>query len=161
MSNLVRRDPLFSDFDTLREEMMFPIETQFNKIFDSFFNQKGLLDSVKATNGYPKLDAFKENDQFKIRVAIPGVEKDKIQLDCTDNVLTISGSMSEEYRTSNDTTKSFVRELYKNKFSRKVMLPDYTVGEPEAILKNGILTLSWKCKPSEIPKSKCIAIKEE
>ena len=42
-------------------------------------------------NWQPKVDIVKENGHFKLTAEFPGVEKDDIQVDVRENVLTLRG----------------------------------------------------------------------
>ena len=72
----------------------------------------------------------------------------------------ISGQMSEEFQ-SPEGSKYFAKELRKSHFLREVALPKELEGDPKAIMKAGILTLSWKV-PQLVeakPTTKLIEIK--
>lgn len=138
----------------LKEDVFFPIEQQFNQFFNEFFKGSSLLDGVKATSGYPRMDVSVNSDNLTIKVAVPGMKAEDIQVEVLpDGTLKLSGQMAEEYRSPPD-SKVYVSELRKSKFSRHITLPDWVEGEPEASLKDGILVLKWKTKnkPKELPK---------
>jgi HSP20 family molecular chaperone IbpA len=74
------------------------------------------------------------------------------------NTVRISGQVSEEHRVNNE-SKYYFREIHKSRFSREIVLPNYIEGEPEAALKDGILTLKWKHNAKKLPKTKKIDVK--
>jgi HSP20 family molecular chaperone IbpA len=151
-----------------REDFFFPLQKEFDKLFDEFFGPKRLpsiLNSVKSRSGYPKLDILVTDGKFRIEVAIPGVEPDDIKVevlqdpDAPQRMLRLTGRMSHDYQYSNDTDYCY-RELTRAKFQRVICLPDEVRGDPEAVVKNGMLTLTWTLdkKPFEATK---IPIKKE
>lgn len=147
-----------------RNDFLFPIENHFNKLFDSFFNDanlKGFKDSLKATQGYPKMDILEDDGRLWIKVAVPGMNLEDLKVEVEENgLVTISGKMSEEHNAEDNVTYH-VRELRHSQFKRVIQLPDYIEGDPEAGLKEGLLTLSWKIKPEEQPPpKKLIEIRE-
>lgn len=154
--NLVRRDT----FPILRDDFFFPIEQQFNKMFDDFFGKNS---SIKASHGYPKMDVVQEDGNLVVKVAIPGVAPSDIQVEVQEGTLKISGKMSEEHQ-SGEGSSYYVKELKKGSFVRHLTLPGWVKSDPEAVLKNGILRLSWalpKEEKVEPEKPRLIEIKTE
>jgi len=144
-----------------RDDFFAPIEQQFDKFFDGFFNNHSLLDGAKSNTGYPKLDVVQDGDYWKIKAALPGVDIKNVNVEIEDDGLVkISGEMSQEYQTQNRDSHYFVKELHKSKFSRSLKLPKYIQGDPTASMKNGILTLSWHNPVKTVSSSKRIAISD-
>ena len=140
-----------------RDDVFFPLQTQFDRFFNDFFHDNKILNVVKSTSGYPKMDIIEEKDKFIVRIAIPGVNPKNIKVEMLNDAVKIYGKMEEEYKSSEDAIY-YVRELHKSQFSRSVALPDYIKGEPIADCKNGILTLTWTCCVDEEEKPKLIKI---
>jgi HSP20 family molecular chaperone IbpA len=162
MSTNLRNGSVFhSDFPALREDFFFPIEQHFNQIFNDFFG-KNSLNSVVAKSGYPKMDVGVEGTQFVVRVALPGLEEKDVQVELTpERILRIGGQMSDEFQ-SPEGSRYWAKELRKSEFLREVALPKDLEGDPSAMMKAGILTLSWDLpkKPEEKkPRTKLIEIK--
>lgn len=154
-----------------RNDFLFPIEHQFNQLFDQFFQRdlKGLKDTLKSTQGYPKLDILEDEGNLYIKVAVPGMKLNDVAVvllqDGNDKLVEISGKMNEEYGPVDEASATyFVRELRRSAFKRVIRLPDYVKGDPEAELKDGILSLIWSlpqetdrlmdCKRVEIKEGK-------
>ena len=131
---------------TTRDDFLFPIESQFNKIFDQFFTNGPVKDSLKAGVGYPKMDVTEDDENLTIRVAVPGLKLDDIDVvldnSASNPQLTISGRTV--HAQSNTKTKYFVKELRSSSFKRTLLLPEYAKNDPEAFLEDGILTLRWQ-----------------
>lgn len=167
-TNLIAR-PLsnLADFSLLRDDLFFPVQETFDRFFHDFFNTSA-LDSVKGRNGYPKMEVGIEGETWVVRCAIPGVREEDllVQVDETNKntrLLRVQGQMAEEYQ-SPEGAQYFVRELRKSKFIREIVLPNGLVGDPEAVIKDGVLTLRWKKPPQDGEGSaavKRIAIKKE
>lgn len=160
-----------------REDFLFPLQKEFDKLFDEFFGPKrlpSLLNSVKSRSGYPKLDILVTDGKFRIEVAVPGVEPDDLRIEILyesdsnrfgidesqSRMVRITGRMSHDYQYPNDTDYVF-RELTRAKFQRIVRLPDEVKGDPEAIVKNGMLTLTWKLEKPQEAEAKLVPIKKE
>ena len=134
-----------------REDFLFPLQKEFDKLFDTMFGPKRLpsfLNSIKVHSGYPKLDVLVTDGRFRIEAAVPGVipEDLKVEIlpgDRGERVLRISGKMAHDYQYSNNTEYQY-RELTRVKFQRVISLPDGVKGDPEAVVQNGMLTLTWQ-----------------
>lgn len=161
-----------------REDLYFPLQQQFDKLFDELFGPKRLpsfLNSVKRS-GYPKLDILVTDGRYRIEAAVPGVEPDDLKIEILQEhdvpkmfgidaprhrLLRLTGRMSHDYQYSNDTDYHY-RELTRAKFQRVILLPDEVSGDPEAVIKNGMLTLTWKLeKPLGEGEAKLIPVKKE
>lgn len=132
-----------------KEDMLLPLEETFHKFFDDFFSE-GLAqvkNKSKNHSDYPKMNIEKREDELVLTAALPGMDSDDLNVEVSsDNVLTISGKMSSEYKSPEDSQYS-LRELRQSAFRRSVKLPDNVNGDPEAVLKDGILQLRWNLKP--------------
>lgn len=141
-----KKSPLIMDITDYRNDFAFPIEQAFNKFFDDFTSNS--RNSIISAGGYPKLDVNIDDNYWIITAAVPGLGEDDLSVDVerVDNshIVKISGRIAEEYRYEDTSSKTIHKELHKSKFIRSVTLPEYVDGEPEATLKDGILTLKWK-----------------
>ncbi len=160
-----------------REDLFFPLQQQFDKLFDELFGSKRLpsfLNSVKSRSGYPKLDILVTDGKYRIEVAVPGVEPDDLKIEVLQEeesapfgidgpkhrLLRLTGRMSHDYQYSNETDYHY-RELTRAKFQRVIRLPDEVRGDPEAVVKNGMLTLTWSLEKPLEAEAKLIPIKKE
>jgi HSP20 family molecular chaperone IbpA len=150
-----------------REDFMFPLQKELDKLFDTMFEPKrlpSLLNSVKTHSGYPKLDVLVTDNRYRIEAAVPGVDSANLKVEIlpgegAERLLKISGRMSKDYLYSNDTSYQY-RELSRSKFQRVVSLPKEVQGDPEATIQNGMLTLTWELpKDQKDQKVKEIAVK--
>jgi HSP20 family molecular chaperone IbpA len=175
--NLIRsflNVPLKNHLPTLRDDLFFPLEQSFDDFFQNFFSESS-LDTIKGKSGYPRLEAGVEGNHWVVRAAVPGVSYDSLNVEIEEKpnptasttyeqktlepvrVLRISGKMSEEYESPKD-AKLYRKELRKSSFSREMNLPYEAEGQPEASLKDGILTLKWKLKSKEEPRTNTVKV---
>ncbi len=98
---------------------------------------------------------FKEtDDEYILKVELPGLEKDDVQISLEQNVLTIRGEKKEE---DVDENESFHRkEIRYGWFERSFNLPgDINEKKIDAKMKNGVLTIrvpkEESAKPKRIP----------
>jgi HSP20 family protein len=133
-----------------REDFFSPFETAIDRMVDDVFGND-FLEGLKGAR-FPKLNALERDGQWVIQAGVPGVKADDLEVEVAEGVLTISGKMvcEEEEKEVN----YFVRELSSKAFRRQIRLPDTIEGDPEATLKDGLLTLSWKLKKEVLEEAK-------
>ena len=101
-----------------------------------------------------------EGEDFVISVNVAGVEPEDLKIETQEDVLRISGCSHAEIKE--DGVTYYIKELTQKQFCREVKLPDYVEGDPEAVVKNGILTLKWEIRRQRVtPKTKTITVKQE
>ncbi len=112
--------------------------------FEDLFNQ-----FLTEGNGGPLGEAMSaamdvaESDQaFEVKMDLPGVKADDVDIQIDNNTLTVKGRRSEE-KEEQDDDKHFHRiERYSGSFSRSVLLPG-SINEDETIaeFKDGVLNI--------------------
>lgn len=140
--------------------------SQVNKELDQIFNQvfNGHYFADKKSKGYPLMDVIRKEDSLICQFTVPGVQLEDILLDITDEesgrYLSICGKLSPEY-SDFDSNEYQIKELSSQEFRRVLRLPDdVSKEEPLAVLRNGILTLTFVLitVPQNEPESQKIKI---
>lgn len=133
-----------------REELMFPVEQAFNKFFDDFFNSNP-LSKIKSNSGYPRMNVYEADDKFVVTLSVPGMKDEDLDVEIDHNRnLLIRGKKSESYQ-SPEGAVHYVKELHQSSFERSLHLPEHVLGDPAALMKDGILELTWTA-PSKKPE---------
>jgi HSP20 family protein len=146
MSNLVRWDP-FREMMALRKGM--------DRLFDE------MLESPQwPTEGMGEhrlaLDVTEKEDRFVVKASLPGINPDDLEINLTDNILTIKGEVRQEEEKEGE--KYHLRERRYGRFVRSLTLPvSVNDRQCEATYENGVLTL--ELPKSEEAKPKRISIK--
>ncbi len=105
----------------------------------------------------PALDVHEDNDGYTIRVELPGMKREDIEVSLQDGALVISGERKTE--TVKDDTEVHRQERSYGKFSRTLTLPTTVSGDKvKAAYKDGILTVTLP--KAEEAKPKQIAVGE-
>ena len=92
----------------------------------------------------PLVDMIDRGDRYNLRLEIPGIDKDKIQLNATEDAIEISGEQSEE--ESNEGHNYIYNERSYKSFYRSIPIPEEILpSKISARMNNGILQI-------EIPK---------
>ena len=131
-----------------RNDLFAPVEQEFNKFFDEFFGGKKSLDA--GATKFPRMDAYESDGHLVMQFSVAGTEKDDLEIDVSRSgdrhYLTVSGKMASEADLGED-THYHVKELRRSSFRRGMYLPDNVESpDPDAVLRNGILTLKWKLR---------------
>lgn len=114
---------------------------------------------IAAYSRAPAVDIVQRDNEYQINVDVPGVKKEDIKVNLTENrrgqkVLTVSGERKEEV-SKEDKDKGYTsrRSMY-GKFSRSLALPENSDAKPESIQakqENGVLKITIP-KLKEPPK---------
>lgn len=104
----------------------------------------------------PALDVQEDKDGYTIRVELPGMKREDIDVSIQANALVISGERKSE--TIKDDVEVHRQERYFGKFSRALTLPTAVAGDKvKANYKDGILTVTLpkaeEAKPKQITVS--------
>jgi HSP20 family protein len=113
----------FTTFDPFARDF----QRQVDRLTRHAFGQAG---------GMP-LDVVRHENDVTLRLDVPGIDPEQIEVTVDRGILTISGKREEE-RTEND--KFFVRERTMGTFTRRMRLPESLNAEAvEASYANGVL----------------------
>ena len=88
----------------------------------------------------PKVDIFEEGDNFVVKAEIPGMKKEEIEVNLTDDMVIISGEKKKEEKVEK---KDYYRlERSFGSFSRSFRLPKAVQNDKaKAVFKDGVLEL--------------------
>lgn len=123
---------------------MVGIRDAISGMFDDFFSGRPLLSSrfAQPASGYgwtPAVDIRETDEAFLIRAALPGVEKEDLNLEVKDNTLVLSGQLKAENGQEDGWLR---RELPAGQFYRAFNLAaEVEPAKVNAGLKNGILEI--------------------
>jgi HSP20 family protein len=107
--------------------------------------------SLETRDWAPVVDILETENEFILRVELPGVEKDDVQVSIDNRILTIKGEKKKD-----DKDKKVHRtECRYGSFVRNFTLPqDVDMDKVEANCKNGVLSLTLtkmeQAKPKQI-----------
>ena len=108
------------------------------------------------TGWSPALDVAEDKDVYTVRVELPGLKRQDIQVSLQDGALVISGERQEE--KISEGTEVHRRERFYGKFQRALTLPEPVAADKvKADYKDGVLTISLpkteEAKPKKIDVS--------
>lgn len=89
----------------------------------------------------PVVDVFEKDDAIELRAELPGVKPEQIELDVTDNVLTLSGERKLEHEDEREGYRRIERSY--GQFSRSFTLPpNIDKDNIKAEMNDGVLRLT-------------------
>ncbi len=140
------KDPFFnSGFDSWDPfEEMDQIQNVMNRMFRDSFNRgpRGNGFARQNMSYEPDLDMQETADAYLIRLDLPGVEKDKINVKIQNNVLMISGERKSEKEENAQNGGYYRMESSFGSFMRSFPIPtDADSNGMTAESKNGVLTI--------------------
>jgi len=106
----------------------------------------------------PQIEVLHNNEQFMVRADLPGLTKDDVKVELTDDLLTISGARKEE---NEEKREGFYRsERSYGSFYRQIPLPEGAKTEKAAAtFQNGVLEVTIPA-PKVEPSTRKLEIKE-
>jgi HSP20 family protein len=164
-SQMERREPgrpghPFSMLDRFAEEM--------DRVFEDFgfgrswltprwgrsWSNAGLSNAMWS----PQIEVSQRNNELTVRADLPGIKKDDIHVELTDNDLTISGERRQEQETEREGL--FRSERVYGSFSRTIPLPEGAMtDQAKAAFKNGVLEITIPAPP-QATRGRRLEIKE-
>jgi HSP20 family protein len=145
MANIIRWDPL-REMTGMRDVM--------DRIMDDGFHRPfgGMWD----VDSNPTMDLYPTADSVVVKMGLPGVKPEDIQISVANGVLSVRGEVKEEKEEKEKTYH--LRERRYGSFSRSVSLPsNVSADKSDAEFENGILTLTLP--KAEEAKAKTIIVK--
>jgi len=103
-------------------------------------------------------DVIDEGNQFRVKMDVPGIKKNEVKLNVTDNSLEVS---AEHKEASEEKKKNYLRkERSQVSYYRSLPLSEKIIaGKVMAKLTDGVLDITMpKSKPTEIQKKKSISV---
>lgn len=160
---LARMTPEFSPFGLMRRftkdmERLFEDFEGFR--FPSFLNRDlfPLGTEFKEFDWMPQIEVLKSNGDLMVKADLPGLTKDDVKVELTDEALTISGERKEE---KEEKREGFYRtERNYGRFYRQIPLPEGAkTDKANAVFTNGVLEVKIPVAKAESQARK-LEIKE-
>lgn len=132
----------------------------FNRFFDEAFwdpfrlFESSFMPTLQSSQQFAlPVDVSETDKEIVIEADIPGFDPKSINVDVSNNVLTISGKQEEKSESKDKKWHRRERSYSYAEFQRQILLPDYADGsKAECKAKNGMLTVTIPKKPEAEPK---------
>jgi HSP20 family protein len=111
----------------------------------STWDDEDILPTTSSNN----LDVYETGNEVVVKANIPGVSKDKVEITFEKGVLWVRGEEEKEEKEEKKYYHKAVRS-----FSYKVAVPGNIdmKAEPEAVIDNGVVMVTFKKAEEEKPK---------
>ncbi len=122
-----------------------------SNIFDDFFNMKP--SSMFDPEWVPAIDVHEDGKGIYIKADVPGIDEKNLEVSIENDILTIKGEKSEEFRQGDDKIALIMERSY-GSFQRSIRLPESVKADNiKAEFKHGVLKI-------DIPKEKAAETKK-
>jgi len=148
--SLIRWNPV-RDLATLPSDL-FGIQREMNRMFDGFFH--GTRDEDSALMAWtPAVDIAEHDDEYIVKVELPGINKEDVKITLESNILTIRGEKKQEKETKKENYHRVERSY--GTFQRSFTLPTTVKSDKiDASYKDGVLSVflpkAEEAKPKQI-----------
>ena len=151
----------FSLFRRMSDEM----ENFFDRAFGSSFTPSRSQPAGLGTgawgnlaNWQPRIEAFQRGDQFIVRAELPGLKREDVRVNVTDDSLIIEGERRDEFENTHGDVYHTERSY--GSFYREIPLPEGTLGDnAEASFKDGVLEVKLQAPPNEVRRGRAVEVK--
>lgn len=107
-------------------------------------------DSDDDFPGQLAVDVYETPEKLVVKARTAGVDKRDLDVSISDGILTISGTLSSG--DEDGATQFYIQECYWGEFTRTIALPvQVKEDEVEAVLKDGVLTVSFNKVKAQTP----------
>jgi HSP20 family protein len=107
----------------------------------------------------PRIESGLKGDTFVVRADLPGLKKEDVDVEMTDDAITIRGERREEQQEEHEGYWRSEREY--GQFQRTIPLPDGVIAESaKATFRDGVLEISMNAAPSEANRGRRLEIRD-
>lgn len=100
---------------------------------------------------WPAADITENDKEFAVRLDVPGLREQDLDVEISGNTLTVRGERTEEEKA--ETGNTYRHERFTGNFARTITIPAYAdASKAEAKYDKGVLTITLPKVPGESPK---------
>ena len=122
--------------------MFSDMERMFEQMVPQGWMQPTHWRSAWFGEGQPQLDVIDRDDDILVRAAIPGVNKEDLDVSLTDHTVTVRGNTRQESKQEEE-GEYYRHEIVSGNFLRTVTLPaSVDESKAKAVFRDGILELT-------------------
>lgn len=153
-NTLMIREPELS-FDSIHQELNnFLRDTFMESVFAHPLNLR------KPSTWRPAIEVKQGDKNYAVKVQLPGVNKDDIHVDLSNDYMTVTAEIKEEKEEKKEGEKVHTSEFRYGKYVRTISFDNpIKTDECSAEFKNGVLMINLPKQKVEKPKAKRLTIK--
>jgi HSP20 family protein len=169
---VTRRDPSLATTSPFR--MLQQFADEMDHVFDDFGLGRGWLTprlsrqwfrspwrdvGLEWESWVPDIDVFQRGNELVVRADLPGLKKDDIKVDVTEDSITIQGERKREHEEERE--GMYRSERSHGSFSRVIPLPEGTItDQAKASFDNGVLEITMPAPPEQVRQGRRLEITE-
>ena len=124
--------------------------------FDDFFNDDFFLVPSSKGNSIPATNIEETDEEFILNMAIPGMNKEDINVELDNGVLTVSGEREDR---AEESEKNYTRKEYSfSSFKRSFTIPENATETVTANYKDGVLNITIPKKEIVVSQTKKVKV---
>jgi HSP20 family protein len=121
------------------------------RALDAHLASEWLRDATTSRGPFPPINVFQQGDNLLAVIELPGVDKDKLQIEAKENTIRISGRKGTDYE---DGASVHRRERDFGQFDRTISIPVKLDADGiKADYRDGVLALFLPRAESDKPRS--------
>jgi len=143
--------------------------SEMDRIFDSFGFGRSLMPrrggwtssgmGTEVNSWMPEIEFYQRNNELVVRADLPGLKKDDVKVDITDQAITIHGERRQEQQSEQGGVYRTERSY--GSFYRQIPLPEGTItDQAKATFKNGVLEVTVPSPPDQVTRGRRLEISE-
>jgi HSP20 family protein len=153
-NRMARRYPLMSPFAMLQRILTDDIAGIFDRLDKPKASPRAADDLMTWT---PKVDVFQRGNELVIRADLPGLNRDNVTVEVTDDAIVLSGERKEEHVEEGDNVYKFERTY--GALYREIPLPEGAmVDQAKASFKEGVLEITVPAPPEQVSRGRRLEI---
>ncbi len=127
------------------------LKKEMDRIWQEFFGKSLLTEKWESVEWVPAVDISETDEEVIVKMDVPGVKPEDMEITLSDDVLIIKGEKKKE---TEEKKENFYRmERYYGSFMRSIELPcGVEEDKISAIYKDGVLKVVLPKKPEERKK---------
>jgi HSP20 family protein len=150
MTTITRIDP-FRELATIQD--------RFNSLFENFADVNG-KDQLAKGNFVPPVDIYEDEHNLVLKMEIPGMNEEDLNVSLENNTLTVSGERKFEQEEKEENFHRIERRY--GSFLRTFRLPNTVDGEKvEAVYDKGVLKINLGKREEAKPKQIKVGVAEK
>ncbi len=152
-NDLMLREPELS-FDSIHQELNNFLRDTF---MESMFSHP--LNLRKMSTWRPAIELKQNEKEYKVKVQLPGVNKEDIHIDLNNDYMTVTAEIKDEKKEKDEASKIHTSEFRYGKYIRTISFENpIKTDSSTAQYNNGVLSITLPKQKIEKSKSKRLAI---
>jgi len=145
MTQLIRWEP-FREFSTMQDRV-----NRMNRLFRESYSPEGPEEALTTTRFAPPVDIYEDEHTITLKLEVPGIEENDIDVRIDNNTLTVHGERKIEKEEKEENFRRVERQY--GSFTRSFTLPSSVdPGQASAHYDKGVLMITLAKKAEAKPK---------